>query len=256
MRQYRLWIKSLKQKGFTLLENSIILVLIGVFAAMAAPSMSQMLVNAELKKSIAEVQVTFSSAQRQSIRSREGCEVGILENRDPDNDEKNTAPSLVYGECLPTLDSPLSEKTVVATNLKPLPQETTASTGTLVDPNSSSKFVQDTYEWCVDHESHGHDYWEKVCSYFQQKAPVKFAQMLYRPDGAVNFSVDSTSNYPVDPSAKLVFYNEGNSRKKPQCMVISRRLGLTRRGSYTGPLGPAEMTERGSCNTDSWDKQA
>ena len=253
MDRYRFWQRSRKSRGFTLIENAIILILIGVLATIAAPSMTQMLAKIELNKSVVSVQTSFSSAQRQAIRVQSGCEVGILENRDPNNDDKRLSPSIVYSECLPVKDSPLSEETIVATNLQSLPEEN--GDGTLVNPNSTSKVVQEAYEWCVKHESHNHEYWDDVCLSFQEQPALKFAQMFYRPDGAVKFGIHSQSSAPTDSSGKMVFYHEGDSKKKPRCLVISRRLGLMRVGQYSGSLDPTEMTEKGACTSEDWDKQ-
>ena len=253
MSRYRFWQRFRQRRGFTLIENAIILILIGVLATIAAPSMTQMLTKIELNKSVVAVQTSFSSAQRQAIRVQRVCEVGILENRDPDNDDKLLSPSIVYSECLPVKDSPLSEETIVATNLKPLQEDNGGAN--LVNPNSTSKIVQGAYEWCVEHESHNHDYWDDVCKHFQQKPSLEFAQLYYRPDGAVKFWIHSQSSTPSDSSGKMVFYKAGDSKKKPKCLVMSRRLGLLRVGQYSGSLDPTEMTENGACTSDDWDKQ-
>ena len=251
----RLKFKPLRRLGFTLIENTIILVLVGVLSAIAAPSFTDMLAGIELNKSVAEVQTSFSAAQRQAIRNQTGCEVGILDNKDPNNDDKSVTPSVVYGECLPTKDALLSKQTIVATNILPLTQASTQP-GELVAPDSSSWLIQEAYKWCVKHESHGHDYWDKYCKGFQQQSSaVKFASMIYRPDGAASFNIQTQAQFPSDPSGKMVFYREGKSRKKPKCMVISRRLGLIRKGFYSGSMAPTEMTESGICETESWDKQ-
>ena len=254
MSRYRFWQRFRQRRGFTLVENAIILIVLGVLATIAAPSMTQMLAKIELNQSVVAVQTTFSSAQREAIRAQSGCEVGILENRDPNNDDNLLSPSMVYSECSPVKDSLLSNETIVATNLKP-PQTEQSSEGNLVDPNSTSKFVQETYEWCVDHQSHNHEYWDDVCKHFQQKPSLEFAQLYYRPDGAVKFWIHSQSSTPSDSSGKMVFYKAGDSKKKPKCLVMSRRLGLLRVGQYSGSLDPTEMTENGACTSDDWDKQ-
>ena len=253
MYRYRLWLRSLRPRGFTLIENAIILVLIGVLAAVAAPSFGQMLAKVELNKSVAAAQTSFSTAQRQAIRTRASCEVGILENRDVANVERAQTSSMVYGECLPGSDTALAEQTIVATNLTALPDLSGA--GGLVAPNDPSKWEKEAYQWCVDHESHGHDYWDAACRHFHHNNSNRVVQMAYRPDGSVNFGIMSQAAYPIDPSGKMVFYNEGDAEKHQRCMVISRRLGLIRVGHYSGSLDPEQMTDQGTCQTDSWDQQ-
>ncbi|NJN24204.1 MAG: hypothetical protein HC810_07155 [Acaryochloridaceae cyanobacterium RL_2_7] len=95
-----------------------------------------------------------------------------------------------------------------------------------------------------------------MCNGFQQKkSAAKFANLIYRPDGAVSFQIQSNVTLPSDPSGKMVFYREGDSRNKPKCMVISRRLGLIRKGYYSGLMSANEMTNSGICETEGWDKQ-
>ncbi|NJN23235.1 MAG: hypothetical protein HC810_00950 [Acaryochloridaceae cyanobacterium RL_2_7] len=44
-------------------------------------------------------------------------------------------------------------------------------------------------------------------------------------------------------------------RPKVRCLVISRRIGLTRIGYYQGGLSPQEITNEGQCKTLEWDQQ-
>ena len=244
MDQYRLWIKSLSQRGFTLIENILILVLIGVFTVIAAPNMSQMLAKIELNKSVVAVQTHFASAQREAIRTKEGCEVGLLENQDPANEENSLAPLVGYGECMPENFSALSEKAIVATNLTtPVP----------VTPNVPSEISKKTEVWCSQHEAK-HKKWEEFCAQ-PQEISSNFAQMFYNLEGGATFRVLSTSKYPIDPTGKFVFYNPGNSDPHPPCLLISNRFGLVRKGSYSGSLDANAMTESGVCKTDDWEKQ-
>lgn len=78
-------------KGFTLLETLIVMVFIGVLAAVAAPSFVSMVAKARLNTAKAQVEGALQEAQQQAIRTSKPCTVAF-----------DTIKSWVSGSCLVT----------------------------------------------------------------------------------------------------------------------------------------------------------
>lgn len=93
-----------KDRGFTLIETLIILVIIGVLSAIAAPSFLSLFKRNKVNDALVQVQGALQEAQRQAIRNNKSCTVTI----DTTN-KKVTAPCLVTGDRI--LDSSISMAT-------------------------------------------------------------------------------------------------------------------------------------------------
>jgi type II secretory pathway pseudopilin PulG len=94
------------QSGFTLIENLIIAVVIGIFAVMTLPSFLAFLNRIKLDHAIAEVQGALQEAQREAIRRSQPCTVTL-----------DFAAREITGPCLITGTRTLPEEVTMATNL-------------------------------------------------------------------------------------------------------------------------------------------
>ena len=155
--------------------------------------------------------------------------------------------------------------TIVVSNLKPLDVVEAELKGTTTgfkfkDESTISKQDEGLYKWCVDHEDHAaekHPYWPDYCLQFKSNStePQNLAQVSYNATGGVNFRINSALATPIDPSGKIVLYNENRARNKKKCLVISRRLGLTRLGNYSGGLDAESISDDGVCRVQDWTEQ-
>lgn len=81
------------ERGFTLIETLIIVVIIGILSAIAAPSFLGMLNRNKVNAALVQVQGALREAQREAIRRNKSCTVTL----DTTN-KKVTAPCLVTGD--------------------------------------------------------------------------------------------------------------------------------------------------------------
>lgn len=108
-----------KDQGFTLIETLIILVIIGVLSAIAAPSFLSMFNRNKVNESLDKVRGALQEAQREAIRKSQSCTVTI----DTTN-KKITSPCLVTGtrdlcEKRDSSGNCTQSRVAIATNLSP-----------------------------------------------------------------------------------------------------------------------------------------
>lgn len=124
-----------KNQGFTLIETLIILVIIGILSAIAAPSFLSMYKRNKVNDALIQVQGALQEAQRQAIRNNKSCTVTI----DTTN-KKVTAPCLVTGDRI--LDSSISiatNETSIQFSIKGTITLADAGTVVLSNPDTSKK---------------------------------------------------------------------------------------------------------------------
>jgi type II secretory pathway pseudopilin PulG len=229
--------------GFTLIEVLIIVMVMGVLAAIAAPSLSGLLDSIKVNQTVTELRSTLQDTQRQAIRSNKSCETQVTNtrndrnpNKDEDKDNKGKGNGdgkekekekekgngngkgkrTVTSNCLASGDQTLPEGVDMVTNI-----QSVASSGTtpLSSDTTSIRFV---------------------------------------PSGSAEFTVFSTvplPNLPSDPTGKIVAYISGKDQIQKKCIAVSNTLGLTRIGTYTGDTEPAAMTDGGICSALDWKQQ-
>ena len=73
-------IKQKSDRGFTLIEIVVVLIIIGIFAAIAAPNFARLLSRIRVNNSFSTVVGAIKEAQRQAIRQGKMCRVSINTN--------------------------------------------------------------------------------------------------------------------------------------------------------------------------------
>ncbi len=103
----RLNARNKESRGFTLLENTIIVVVLGILLSLSTPSLLSMVDRARLGQAVADVRGALVEAQRQAIRKSEPCTITLSAHRGE-----------VTGDCLVTGDRKLPDKIKMATNIR------------------------------------------------------------------------------------------------------------------------------------------
>jgi type II secretory pathway pseudopilin PulG len=212
--------------GFTLIEMLIIIMVVGILAAIAAPSFAGLFDSIKVNQTVTELRSTLQETQRQAIRANKTCESQVT-NMNSDEDEKGNnghhngnnkkeSPRTVQGNCLASGEHTLPEGVDMATNI-----QTAASPGaTPPSPDTTT---------------------------------IRFV-----PSGSAEFTVLTTvplPGLPSDPTGKVVAYISGKDQVQKKCIAVSNTLGLTRIGTYTGDTAPAAMTDGGTCSALDWKQQ-
>lgn len=104
-----------KNQGFTLLETLIIIVIIGILSAIAAPSFLALLNRSKVNNAFSQVQGALQEAQREAIRRSKTCSVTLVT-------DTTTTPTTykVTGSCLVTGDRTLPNGVAMANNINGL----------------------------------------------------------------------------------------------------------------------------------------
>jgi prepilin-type N-terminal cleavage/methylation domain-containing protein len=229
------------QRGFTLVEVMVIVMVVGILAATAVPSFGSLLDSIKVNQTVTDLRTTLQDTQRQAIRKNQTCTVqvpnansnggngnngnngnhgkgnngnGNGNNGNGNNGNGNNGnKQLVQGNCLTSGSPELADNIGLATNLQ-------ASSAT---PGSSSAIE------------------------------LKFGSL-----GSAEFTIQTAITAPAaprDPSGKVVAFSESSPQVQKKCVAISSTLGLTRIGTYSGGTSPREITDSGVCTALDWKQQ-
>lgn len=100
--------KNNQNKGFSLIEILIIVVIIGILAAIAVPSFAGSLDRVKLNQAVVEVRGILQEAQRQAIRKSQPCDVILM---------LSATPIQITANCGVTGDRNLSQRVQLITNI-------------------------------------------------------------------------------------------------------------------------------------------
>jgi type II secretory pathway pseudopilin PulG len=229
--------------GFTLIETLVIIVVMGVLAAVSAPSFIGLMDNLRVDQTIVEVRAALQTTQRQAIRRSQVCSVALqIEDKDKDDDDDDNGKSngnnkgksngnsngngngngnsngngkktknAVTGNCLASGEPNLPDDVSVATNI------------VSSNPASSSS------------------------SNFE----IKYGVL-----GGAEFTIQGLNTTPTrDSSGKIIAFVPERQNGRKKCIAVSSTLGLTRVGTYAGEIDPASITQTGVCTALEWNKQ-
>ncbi|MEM9137103.1 MAG: prepilin-type N-terminal cleavage/methylation domain-containing protein [Cyanobacteria bacterium P01_F01_bin.42] len=125
-----------------------------------------------------------------------------------------------------------------------------------IDEQLQRRIQLGVQNWCDEHEGNGYEYWSAICrsSSASVDQDPKIAQVAFGKNGNIMFGIRSRLVVPKDPSGKLIFFTRDKQDVAQKCIVISRRLGLTRGGTYRGDLNHKDITD-GNCTASDWRQQ-
>lgn len=98
--------KSIQSLGFTLLEQVIIIAVLGILAALVVPNIMRMMERAKLDQAIAEIQGALNETQGEALRGNKVCDLTL-----------NLVAGAIEGPCLITGHRRISNDLAIATNL-------------------------------------------------------------------------------------------------------------------------------------------
>ncbi|WP_404790552.1 Tfp pilus assembly protein FimT/FimU [Altericista sp. CCNU0014] len=206
-----------QQWGFTLIEVLVIVMVVGIVSAIAAPSFGALLDSIKVNQTVTELRSNLQETQRQAIRANKVCETLIAYAKKDGTIHKNLNKATTVAEgCSASGDGKIPDGVDITTNIQALSVPGSSPTAS-----------------------------DAITIRFVPSGSAEFA---------VKTAV-SLPNLPSDPTGKVVAYIEGKQQQKKKCIAISNTLGLTRIGTYTGDIDPAAITDRGICSALDWKQQ-
>jgi prepilin-type N-terminal cleavage/methylation domain-containing protein len=213
------------QRGFTLIEVMVIVVVVGILAATAAPSFGSLLDSIKVNQTVTDLRTALQDTQRQAIRNSQACTIqvpntigngngnGNNSGHGNSNSNSNGRKKIIQGNCLTSGSPEIADNIDLATNLQ---------------SSSTTSGSSDTIA-------------------------LQFGTL-----GSAAFSIQSAVQSPAtpkDPTGKVVAFVPENPKVQKKCVAISSTLGLTRIGTYTGGTSPSEITDSGVCTALDWKQQ-
>jgi type II secretory pathway pseudopilin PulG len=229
-------------RGFSLAEILVLIVMMAVLVAITAPSLTGLVDGLRLAESVSDVRTAFMETQRQAIRSSRECEVILSSSASrialtrrclPDNKPTQLLPKRIRISSNIITTRSIDDPTLVASPVPILPpqqRQLWASPPSEVNGGGGGSHPPST-----------------------PLAKVKFgilgtAEFEIAGAAAVEGATQLGVNGTEDPSGKIVFFLDGNSGMERRCIAISNTLGLTRTGRYTGPIDDVgKITTDGIC---------
>lgn len=229
-------------RGFTLFETAIVLMIIGIASAIAAPSFLSMFNKNKVNNALAQVQGTLQEAQTAAIRRSKRCAVGLSSGNQ----------SMLTGNCFTLVDytiktsaAAVSGATTVSVDALPV----AISSGTqLVFSSGASGTVSAS----AAKESTSLTLSSGVSAAIASGEIVAVRTLA---DGVgmrtgiseqqITFGIrGNTSN----AGTIALFMTDGSALQK-RCIVTSTGIGIMRTGDYSGSTASASDITAGTCTT-------
>jgi prepilin-type N-terminal cleavage/methylation domain-containing protein len=106
------------QRGFTLIEVMVIVMVVGILAATAAPSFGSLLDSIKVNQTVTDLRTVLQDTQRQAIRNSQVCTIQVPNTIGNGNSYGNSKKKIIQGNCLTSGSPELADNIDLATNLQ------------------------------------------------------------------------------------------------------------------------------------------
>jgi len=248
-------------KGFTLIETLIIVIIIGILSAIAAPSYLGIVNRNKVNDGLTKVRGTLQETQRVAMRRSRRCQVSLSSGNQ----------SMLTSNCFETPDyiittsaAAVSGATTVSVNSLPIAISggttlvfSNGATGVVsanIPKGSTSLTLSSGLSAAIANGD--------IVAVRTLADGVAIAtnvspnnnitgnpiQITFGIRGNAAFTVTSSVTNPTDISGKIVLYLSDNSSLEKKCIALSKNIGIIRAGAYSGSIdSTANITDSGTC---------
>ncbi len=236
-------------RGFTLFETAIVLVIIGIASAIAAPSFLSMFNKNKVNNALAQVQGTLQEAQTAAIRRSKRCAVGLSSGNQ----------SMLTGNCFTLVDY------TIKTSAAAVSGATTVSVDALpVAISSGTQLVFSSGSTGTVSANVAKGSTSLTLSSGLSAAIASGETVAVRTLGdgvgmqsnisgsTITFGIRGNTSVTLPAGAdhtRIALYMSDSSTQQKKCLAISNGIGIMRTGDYSGSTASASDITAGNCTT-------
>jgi type II secretory pathway pseudopilin PulG len=246
------------QFGFTLIENLVIVSMIGILSVLAAPSVSALMDSLRIDQTIVEVRTALQTTQRQAIRRSQVCSVA-LQVEEPENGKGNN------GNGKGNNGNGKGNNGNGKGNNGNGKGHNGKGKGNNGNGNGHNSETNDATKNAVtgncllsgepDLPNNVSVATNLVSSSPSSSSTSNF-EIKYGVLGGAEFAIQGLNTSTTrDASGKIIAFVPERQDGKKKCIAVSSTLGLTRVGNYVGELDSESITQTGVCTALEWNKQ-
>lgn len=269
------------QVGFTLIETLVIILVVGVLAALSAPSFTALMDSIRVDQTIVEVRTALQSTQRQAIRGTQVCSVMLQIAPEPDrrtdNQSRTGSSTSASGPSIATSSNSGSGSQNSKGNNTSNGNNNVNNNG---NNNTNGNNGSSTSPGATGSDDHDDDNDKKntvtgtcltsgepdlprnvsMATNIVGSSPSGSSspgfEIKYGVLGGAEFAIRGLNTSATrDSSGKIIAFVPERQNGKKKCIAISSTLGLTRVGTYVGETDPDSITQTGVCTALEWNKQ-
>lgn len=230
-------------RGFTLIETAIIVVIIGIASAIAAPSFLSMFNKNQVNNALVQVQGALQEAQTEAIRRSKRCQVGLSSGNQ----------SMLTSNCIALVDYTIQASAAAVSGA------TTVSVNSLpiAIPNGTKLVFSSGATGTVSANA------AKGSSSITLSSSGLSAAIANGETVAVRTLANGVGIQTNIPGQQITFGLRGNtsgagtialfmsdgSTLQKRCIVTSVGIGIMRTGDYSGSTASASDITAGTCTT-------
>lgn len=229
-------------QGFTLIETAIILVIVGILSAIAAPSFLGMLNRNKVNNALAQVQGTLQEAQTEAIRRSKRCAVGLSSSNQ----------SMLTGNCFALVDHTIQSSAAAASGA------TTVSVNSLpiaISNGTKLIFSSGASGTVSANAAKGSNSLTLSSGLSAAIASGETVAVRTLADGVgmqsnineqqITFGLRGNSS----GAGTIALFMTDDSTLQKRCIVTSTGIGIMRTGDYSGSTAFASDITAGNCTT-------
>ncbi len=229
-------------KGFTLIETLIIVVIIGILSAIAAPSFLSMFNKNKVNNALVQVRGALQEAQREAIRRSRRCQVGLSSGNQ----------SMLTSNCFALVDYTIKASAAAASGATTVSVDSlpvAISNGTKLVFSSGANGIVSTD---AAKGSTSLTLSSGLSAAIASGETVAVRTLADRvgiqtniPGQQITFGLQGNTS---GAGTIALFMSDGSTLQK-RCIVTSVGIGIMRTGDYSGSTASASDITAGTCST-------